>query len=60
MFIDWIFRLPAAIRGDAAIEDEPVNQPLLAPLRAIEFDRSPDTSVSDGGGRETIKDIAGF
>ncbi len=44
-----------AIRGDAAIKDEPgaVNQPLLAPLRAMDLDRRSDTSVSDGGGRQT-------
>lgn len=44
-----------AIRGDAAIKDEPgaVKQPLLAPLRAMELDWSPDTSMSDGRGRET-------
>lgn len=38
-----------AIRGDAAIKDEPgaVNQPLVAPLSVIELDRSPDTSMSD-------------
>lgn len=50
-----------AINGDAAIKDEPgtVNWALLAPLRVMELDRSPDTSLSDGE-QETIKDISGL